>query len=246
LPNLLKVRAGPEINGKVICPRCREAVERHRTAGSGIARFLRAALVGSAAAFAGFLIYYGVMKIANMEIGLISILVGYMVGAGVRNGSRHRGGWLYQLLAIVLTYSAVAASYSATALPLFFAEIQKKADAGPAVEKKGDPAPDPANPDAAPGPQPDPHVQAAPGPGKGDAPTGPKLIVALVMLLGLCYALPVIVGFQQPMGLLIVAFALWEAWKLNKRVPVVINGPFEAATRPTREGLPPGGIPSHA
>ena len=123
-----------EVNGKVLCPRCRDAVEAHRRGGSGIARFARAALFGVAAAIAGFLIYYGVMKLAHMEIGLISILVGFMVGVAVRNGSRHRGGWPYQLLALVLTYSAIAASYSAAALPILLAQAREKGAGGPVPE----------------------------------------------------------------------------------------------------------------
>jgi hypothetical protein len=245
-----------EINGKVLCPRCRDAVEAHRRGGSGVARFTRAAVFGSAAAFAGFLIYYGVMKLAHMEIGLISVLVGFMVGVGVRNGSRHRGGWLYQWLALVLTYSAIAASYSATALPILLVQAREKGVGGPvpeivgpaaknegaAAKNEGDAKPDAADPGpaAVPPPAPRTDVGAAPRAERLEAPTLARAVVALGLILALFSALPVLVGFRQPIGLLIVAFALWEAWKLNKRVPLVINGPFEVATTPAREAVSSG------
>jgi hypothetical protein len=40
------------------------------------------------------------------------------------------------------------------------------------------------------------------------------------------YASPILFGIEAPIGLLIVAFALWEAWKFNRRHPIIFNGPF--------------------
>jgi hypothetical protein len=152
------------------------------------------------------------------------------------------------LLALFLTYSAIAASYSATALPILIAQAREKGAEPPAAGKKGDakPAPAPADPGPVAPPRPNPGAAAgAPAPEAAGGLTALGIVAGLVLLLGL-YALPVLVGFQQPIGLLIVAFALWEAWKLNKRVPLVINGPFEVAKAPAPEELPPEGIASHA
>jgi hypothetical protein len=235
-----------EVNGRVFCPACRDAVEAYARRGSGIARFARAALIGTFAACAGFLIYFGVMKIAGMEIGLISILVGFMVGAGVRKGSRHRGGWVYQLLALFLTYSAIAASYSATAIPILLAQMREKKAEAPGAAKEAGKAPEAANPGDPAAPVPVPGPKLEPKPEEVARPTAFGLVAAMVVVLSICYALPILVGIQQPIGLLIVAFALWEAWKLNKRVPLVFNGPFEAGQAPAGDDLSPGGLPSHA
>jgi len=40
------------------------------------------------------------------------------------------------------------------------------------------------------------------------------------------YALPFLAGFQNIIGILIIAFGLWEAWKFNKRVDAAITGPY--------------------
>jgi hypothetical protein len=50
----------------------------------------------------------------------------------------------------------------------------------------------------------------------------------VAVLLGMLYALPVMVGMQQPISFLIMAFALWEAWKLNTRPRLAFSGPFRA------------------
>jgi hypothetical protein len=33
-------------------------------------------------------------------------------------------------------------------------------------------------------------------------------------------------GFQNIIGILIIGFGVYEAWKLNRRVPLEIAGPF--------------------
>jgi hypothetical protein len=206
------------VNHLILCPQCRGRVEQSLRGGSGLARFVRAAVFGSVAGVAGFAIYFGVMKLANMEIGLISILVGYMVGAAVRKGSQGRGGWLYQLLAIFLTYTAIAASYSAVALPQFLTEMRaKKAETAAAT------------PEAPGGAE---HAAEAGNRPLGRVPPIVALTIVLFVVLAFCYAIPILVGIQSPISLLIVAFALWEAWKLNKRMRIQFLGPFQVGSGP--------------
>src|SRR5258708_32219531 len=75
-----------EVNGRVFCPTCRDAVEGYTKGGSGIARFARAALIGSFAAGAGFLIYFGGMMLTGRQIGLTSTLGGFLGVTGGREG----------------------------------------------------------------------------------------------------------------------------------------------------------------
>jgi hypothetical protein len=209
-----------EVNGIILCPRCRGRIEASLTGGSGAARFLRAAVFGTGAGAAGFALYFGVMKLAHMEIGLISILVGFMVGGAVRKGARGRGGWLYQALAIFLTYSAVAASYSAVVVPRFLSELQSKRAQGheaAAAEKPGAGAFD------------------AVRPGDGPLNLGQAVLalaVVAAVVLAFCYAVPILIGIQSPISLLIVGFALWEAWKLNRRIPLRFTGPYRVGDGP--------------
>jgi hypothetical protein len=116
-----------QLNGKVTCANCRVAIEEAVSTPNGLAPFARAAGLGILAAIAGAAIYYGVIALANLEIGIIAIAIGYMVGWAVRKGAGGRGGLRFQVLAVVLTYWAVGLAYaplilrdSTMALPLQF------------------------------------------------------------------------------------------------------------------------------
>jgi hypothetical protein len=68
-----------------------------------------------------------------------------------------------------------------------------------------------------------------------DPPAGAGLVIAFVLVCVLSLAAPFLQGFQNLIGILILGFALYEAWKLNRRVPLAVTGPFrvEAAAPPT-------------
>jgi hypothetical protein len=92
--------------GKTVCSSCRARLE---AVGGG--NFGKAILFGSVAGAAGWAIYFAILKITNYEIGIIAVLVGYMVGRAVNVGSGGRGGRSYQILAAMLTYVAITATY---------------------------------------------------------------------------------------------------------------------------------------
>ena len=100
-------------NGQVLCAACAENLRAQLGGtGSSAGRFTQAALFGLGAAVLGGAIYGAVMAYAHVELALISIGVGIVVGKAVRKGSGNRGGWRYQLLAAALTYAAIAGAYA--------------------------------------------------------------------------------------------------------------------------------------
>jgi hypothetical protein len=208
-----------DINGQPVCPSCREQVQRALESGSRLGRFALATLYGSLAGVVGAAIYYGVRQLTNIEFGLISIVVGLMVGGAVKKGSGGRGGWFYQGLAMFLTYTAIVATYIPPAIEAF----RQQADKDAAAAKAQQPV-KPAGAAALPG-----EAVAAEEPGEPAAVPRPSLaevLLAIVVLTGLAYALPVFVGFQSPMILIIVGIGLYEAWVMNRRAAVAINGPY--------------------
>ena len=54
--------------------------------------------------------------VSGLQIGLVAIVVGLLVGNAVRWGAYARGGPLYQAIAIGLTYLSIAISYFGFAL----------------------------------------------------------------------------------------------------------------------------------
>jgi hypothetical protein len=68
------------------------------------------------------------------------------------------------------------------------------------------------------------------------APAAPATLV--VVVLAFAYAAPFLAGFDNLLGLIIIGFALFDAWRINRQVP--IQGPFRtaaAAASPAQEGV---------
>jgi hypothetical protein len=223
-----------EVNGHTVCEGCCYTLREAGPAGSRAGRVLRAAAAGSGAALAGAILYWGILAATGYEVGLIAIVVGFAVGKAVNRGARGRGGWAYQTLAIGLTYLAIVSAY----VPQIVTEIMKlkpaeqvqtAAQAGPTApgsvpaSSEGAPATQAANPDAGPA-----ATDAAAAEGK---PVGVgTLLLALGALLLIACAAPFLAGLQNVIGLVIIGIGMYEAWKLNRRLPLVITGPHALAS----------------
>ena len=184
-----------EINGTVVCDSCQHAIEAQLTGGSGIARFVQAALFGVGAAIIGTAIYATFFILSPIDLSLIAILVGFLVGKMVRKGGGGLGGLPYQLLAVSLTYASLAMTYFTA---IMYAVLQ------------GNKAP-----------------QAI--------PLSPEMVVHL---LKLAFQTPVLRMSASPIQIAFVGFALWEAWKFNRRLPLVVTGPYRVGEMGPTEGVP--------
>ena len=209
-------------NGQVFCRRCRAAVEARQTGGSGWARFARALGLGLLGAAAGALLYYAVLAATGYNIGLIALVVGFLVGMGVNKGSNGRGGWVYQTLAVALTYVAIGATFA----PLIMKEFagRPRVTATSVLDSAAAPAATAgaASPAADSG-----RVSRAADSTRVRASRGAKStmhpLVALVLFVLVAGAAPIFSG--SLINILIMGFALFEAWRLNKRVRVTFTGP---------------------
>jgi hypothetical protein len=194
------------LNGRVFCTACRakveQAIDRVRQSGS----LSRAALYGLGAAILGSLIYYAVSAATGYEFGLIAVVVGLMVGKAVRKGSGSLGGKKYQALAMLLTYFSISSTYVPPLTKAFYAAAAKHEK----IEASA-PAQSPVGTDT-----PRRKVQLAVVPFYG------------VMFM-LALAAPVLGGFRNILGTIIMGIGLWEAWKFNRRVDVKFTGPFAVA-----------------
>jgi hypothetical protein len=57
-----------------------------------------------------------------------------------------------------------------------------------------------------------------------------QFIAGLLIMIGVVFAIPFLGGAQNLIGLLIIGFALYEAWKLNKKALVTVAGPFKVGS----------------
>lgn len=214
-----------EVNGQVTCSGCK--VELCATGGSALGRFLRASLFGLGAGAVGAAIWYGVRVLTGYEVGLIAIVVGLMVGGAVLKGSNGRGGWAYQALAIFITYTSIVSTY----VPDIVSALgNTTAQASEAAVPAGQAAATPA--------------AVA---GTGDAtttPMGPGRFVLVacafaLLVAAIAFAAPFLGGLENAIGILIIGFALYEAWKINRRRPLDVSGPFRVVAAAP-------GAPTHA
>lgn len=227
-----------ESGGGIVCPGCRAARIAERERGSRWGRMARAMALGTLAAAVGSALWYGISALTGYEFGLIAIVIGLMVGGAVRLGSRDRGGWAYQTLAMFLTYVSIVSTYA----PALFealgdAAAESEQDVG-IVEESGpastDVAVEAAPPEAATPPAPAAIGAAASIPAES-APTdsenalvpGPfGLIFGMALLALILLAAPFLAGFENFMGWIILGIGLYEAWKINRREAEVFEGPF--------------------
>jgi hypothetical protein len=210
-----------ELNAKVVCPECREQVAAHAIGGSGAGRLLRAFAWGSLGAIAGTSLWVAITHATGYEIGLVAVVVGLLVGGGVRKGADRRGGLAYQCMAVVLTYLAIVATYVPDVHRGFMEQQAHESAPVAALSSASTDANAMANPM---------HANLAVDV-QDDAPA-PLLAIALygALVFALAAALPFLALPENLIGLMIIGFALFEAWKMNKRTPVEFSGPF-ALTR---------------
>jgi hypothetical protein len=217
-----------DVNGATTCERCRHDLELAGT-GHGAGRLARATLLGVLAAVACSIAWYAIRKLTGYEFGILAIGVGLLVGGAVRSGSRGRGGWRYQVLAMFLTYNAIVVTY----VPDIVQGLQS-AQTAPAAAPSASPSP--ALPVAAP----PPAAPATPRDAPEGAPTAGMVALALGVLLLFAYAAPFLAVAGEPsavLGLVIIGIALYEAWKMNRRRVLEITGPHRLASP---RAVPPG------
>jgi hypothetical protein len=211
------------LDGETVCASCKQTAERSGATQKSGGAFLRAGVLGFGAALLGAAIYYAVIAITNLEIGLVAILIGFLVGAAVRKGARGGGGRRYQIMAVALTYFSVGLAYSPLAFKGFAEGARTRADSVAA-----------ANPGSA-----DSLSAAAAGDSVSAETTAAATqasigFVGLGIALGatflLIFVLPImaVVG-SMPSGLisaLIIGFGMHQAWQMTGGHKSTITGPY--------------------
>ncbi len=111
-----------QITRRPACDRCRAQVQSEIASSTSHKRFFGALRWGALAATAGCVGWIVISKVTGYEIGIVAIGVGYLVGKAVRKGAGGFGGRRYQIMALLLTYSAIAFA----SLPALFAAVSEQ------------------------------------------------------------------------------------------------------------------------
>lgn len=96
------------VRGQSACASCAAAARRGQSNATDNAAFTRAVLFGIGAAIAGLAGYAAFTIATNFYIGYIALGVGYIVARAMKIGSGGLGGRRYQIVAVILTYLAIA------------------------------------------------------------------------------------------------------------------------------------------
>lgn len=230
------------VDGATVCAKCKQGAERAGQSQRGGGALLKAFLFGGLAAVIGATIYYGVIAITNFEIGLVAILIGFMVGFGVRMGAAGGGGRRYQVMALVLTYFAVGLAYTPLALK---GAMDARGSGVDSMAVADSLAADSADADALADEAAEEDSADVALAGDADssaaAPLSVKKIGLGSALLGLgvmvvggflmVFALPVIAVLGSlPSGLIsafIIGLGMHQAWKMTAGHIVSITGPYK-------------------
>ena len=97
-------------NRAMLCGSCAEQVQRQAPKDSHAA-FVRGLLFGVGGFVLGLILYAGFTIATGIEIGFVSLGVGWLVGKAIMVGSSGIGGRRYQVAAVLLTYAAVSMAF---------------------------------------------------------------------------------------------------------------------------------------
>jgi hypothetical protein len=206
-----------DLGGHVVCGRCRHRLEVAAETPHGVLPLLVAGACGLGAGIAGAIVYYSVIAIAHLEIGIVAILIGYMVGYGVRRGAGGRGGLRFQILAAALTYLSVAFAYT----PLAISAVRDHRAREVAAQANGT--------TTAPA-----RMTTTVRAGEAPRPIG---ILTLVALLGAFVAtLPVAVILgnlpSSLLTLVIIAIGMRQAFRMTGAPVLEFRGPYRVGAQP--------------
>lgn len=202
------------ISGAIACPSCSQQILERKPKDSHAA-FLRAILFGLGGALLGLILYAAVGILLKLEIGFVSLAVGYLVGKAMMMGSGNIGGRRYQWAAVLLTYAAVSLS----SIPVLIAHFAQQRAHTAQVQQN--------NPDAS-----HPGASAQPErsrPSAGKRPFSAVRGLAFLALFGLASPFLGLLGnpVRGAIGIIILLVGVQIAWRITAGPPLpTVQGPY--------------------
>jgi hypothetical protein len=209
------------LGGKSICASCRGALDRARAASRSPRAFGTALAFGLGAAIAGATVYYAVIAVFDLEIGIVAILIGWMVGRAIQKALPGGGARRYQILAAVLTYFAVGLAYMPIVFKANKSQAAKLAASSSAATPDSAAAADLSSSDST--------TAAANATAAAKAHHHIPFIFGLGAAVLLAFALPVMLTFSSAGGIisaLIIAIGMRQAWRMTGASGLNITGPL--------------------
>lgn len=251
-----------DVDGHSVCSECKDKAVRENEPARGVGSFFKALFFGGIAAVLGAAIYYGFAAFLNIEWALVTIVIGFMVGAAIRKGIAGKGGRKYQVMAVFLTYFAVGLAFTPFAVKGIMESAKSDSTAArdslaraqaeslglaqsisPIVPPSAEPTVTPAGDTGRAGDSamagdtlPDLGISANP---PGPVALFVGLAIGLVAAFIGVLVLPLFAVLSSlPSGILtavIVGFGMVQAWKMTAATVHTVSGPYrvgESASAP--------------
>jgi hypothetical protein len=202
------------LNGHAVCSNCVEHLKQQLPEDSHQA-YMSGLLFGAGAAILGLILYAAFGIITGLEIGYISLAVGWLVGKAISKGSKGVGGRRYQITAVVLTYAAV----SLAAIPIDISQARNERKPAQ-VERSTQPSGGQSS-------SADSDLAKDDQGASSDSKMSFGRAIGLLVLIGL--ASPFL-ALQDPVhgliGLVILVVGIRIAWQMTGRPRLNLLGPF--------------------
>jgi len=214
------------VNGVLACENCAERI-KSQAPRDNHAALVRGLTFGIGGAILGLALYSAFGIITGLEIGYVSLAVGYIVGKAIMRGTGGIGGRRYQVAAVILTYAAVSMS----AVPIGISQIvkaKKEQKQTAANHVTSAVAPSDASSQAE-------SVNADDDSDQAPAATRPKVSLGAALgMLALAGLASPFLELSDPVhgaiGLVILVVGIRIAWRLTAEKAVDIVGPFNNST----------------
>lgn len=187
-----------EVGGQILCSPCKWEMEKTHRDGLNSRRMVFATSLGTLAAIVGAGIFFTILMFFKFNFAAIPLIIGLLVGIAVRIGSRRRGGPVYQALAMILTYIAVAA----TQLPAVH-------DTGGGPDQAGNTVNNSAYTQDI-----SPSADTASAQSKGISDT---------KQLAFAFISPIASMLENVIGFIFLCAGMLAAWKLNQRARMTVS-----------------------
>lgn len=198
------------IESAMTCPACAEK-RGGRLPTSPKGAFTRGLLFAAGGALVGLTLYSAVGIITGLEIGYVSVAVGYIVARAMLAGTAGVGGRRHQVAAVLLTY--VAVSMSAVPISLWQIAHEDKV-ASAAVEE----------------PVLEPEGLEGEEVGPPQAMSGTRGLFGAFVFLSMMGLLSPFLGLAEPLsgliGLVILFVGIRIAWSMTGGNGVEVSGPY--------------------
>lgn len=221
--------------GATLCASCGEVRQRETAPDRRLLTLVRATALGFGASLVGALVYWALMEYADLQIGIVAVGIGWLVGRAVARGTRGRSARRHRIAAVVLTYLAVGVAYMPFAMKGMSEGKGKAAAAGsasvaPAIADSTRAAP----PTAGPAPAGDAKTAAATRSAAREPMTPGAFAIGVLALLAMALALPVMAtvlsGAGGVISVIIIGVGLLQAWKVAHASNVEVTGPLTLTT----------------